>query len=168
MDQINLEIYSPFDALTKNFDNDVDWESFSARLSALPQSTQNIIFDTSTMEFFMDLAETYSLDANQSELLSKITGNTILGNIFVGDMMNEIAQKLGLNQRVAQQVRIQIINELFAPAIEDIKKIQKEKFPNRISSQNQTPQSAIPQRPSIFRPPNINENNIIDLRNQNK
>ena len=160
-------IYDPYEVISENLkDSDEAWQDFGFKISKMPMSLRNILFDASTIEFFMELSDKYRLTSNQSRSLSEIVGKILLSDIFIGDIVDVVISKLGIDQNIATDISSKIITELFAPAIEDIKKIQREKFPNRISSQNPPARPVISPRQNTALHSDINENNIVDLRNK--
>ena len=62
----------------------------------------------------------------------------------------------------ANQIAQKIVTELFVPAIEDIKNMQREKFKDRIA-QNRSNQSQQSSQNT-----NAEQSNVIDLRKQNQ
>lgn len=158
MNYPNSENYSPFEVLTENFgQSETTWDNFSYKISSTPLTIQDLILGVSAEEFILDITQQLNLQEYQSKNLALIVGEVILGDLFAGDMAQTISEKLGIDLQTAQQIRDKIVKELFAPAIEDIKKIQREKFPDR------TKQGTPPQ-PQTTSP--VNQSNVIDLRNQ--
>ena len=76
-------------------------------------------------------------------------------------------QKLNIDLQTAQQMSSKIINELFAPAIEDIKNAAG-KFPDRVgqggASATRPTMPQPPPPPQMKNAPPINQGNVIDLR----
>jgi|SRR3989338_9023885 len=122
----------------------------------LPGSIQQILFSASTPYFLEALCKTYGLSKDQSADLSRIIRDTILGNSHVGDMASVVSTRLSLDQNNASQIYNRIVNELFAPAKEDIEKMHGEKFPEANQNRGLSPR------------PDVNQNNIIDLRNRSQ
>ena len=97
--------------------------------------------------------------------LTRIVRDVLLGDLFIGDTSATISQKLNMDPQTAQQIRDKIVKELFAPAIEDIKKIQREKFPDRVAQRNTSTMLQPPKPPEIKTTMAVNQSNVIDLRN---
>lgn len=142
------------------------FEEYRKKVLSLPVSVRDIMMDISTAEFIEErLGPTFNLNLEQKTWITRIIRDVLFGDIFIGDMTTIISKKLNTDSQVAQQITIKILNELFASAIEDIKKIQRDRFASRIgpvSPASQTPRNSVP--PTQV----VNENNIIDLRNQNQ
>ena len=128
------------------------------RVLSLPESAQNIMVDLSTAEFIEEnLGQAFGLSADQKTELTRIIRDILLADAFLGDFPALVSSKLGVEMNTANQIAQKIVAELFVPAIEDIKNIQREKFKDRIAQakSNQTQQL----------PPNTEQGNVINLRN---
>lgn len=131
------------------------------RVLSLPKLIQNISTDPSTAEFIEEgLGQTYELNAEQKAELTRIIRDILLADVFLGDFPMIISQKLNIDTGTASQIAQKIVNELFAPAVEDIKKMQRERFADRIaqtrtSQPQQTPQNT-----------DTEQGNVINLRNR--
>ena len=101
----------------------------------------------------------FGLTIDQKASLVRIIRGILLADEFLGDFPSLISSRLGVEMNTANQIAQKIVNELFAPAMEDIKNMQRGKFRDRIaqtrSSQTQQP------------PPNVStEGNVINLRHK--
>lgn len=144
----------------KNRDN---IESYMNRVRNLPESIKQTLTDSATADYIIEtIAPHFSLEEEQVTELTRIIRDILLGDLFIGDMSTNISQKLNVDQQVTQQIQEKMINDLFANAIEDIKKIQREKFPDRVGQRSGT---SSPQPPNMKNIPPVNQSNIIDLRN---
>ncbi len=142
-----------------------DLEEFISRTLALPQILGRILTNFSTAEFIEDkLGTVFGLTGNQKKEIARIVRDVILADIYIGDMPAQISSKLGVDQNTATEIARAIVSQLFAPVIEDIKKLQLQKF-------GKLPGSSAPQQPSVPRPVPGAElpetgGNIIDLRSK--
>ena len=152
---MNTNIYSPYYV---DSDNQRDLDILLERTFSLGDSSRHVLLSADTPCFIQTLGLIFDLSENQSSNLSRIVRDIILGDTFIGNMTTEIEKRLNLPPETAQQIRNKIINELFAPAIEDIKKVQREKFANKIGNQLQTP---APKPPT-----DINPGNVVNLRDK--
>lgn len=159
-------------------------EKYMERVSALPALIQKIMRDFSTAEFIEEkLGPQFGLSPDQKGNLVMLLGGILLADVFVGDMVWEIQNRLQIDQNTATQIASTIVSELFAPALEEIKQVHRQKFEDRATSPkppSQVQQSAPqPQRPSQPPPPkrtfsnpaaslDINKNNVLDLRNKDQ
>lgn len=162
-----MNIYSPYEIdIEKLSSVPAEWEVFTQKFVGLPGNVKEMMLLIAP-GFIWTLAQEQNLVDSQSADISRIVRDIILGDLFAGDMTRTISDKLGTDQQTAQQIRDKIVKELFAPTIEDIKKIQREKFPERVGqgSANAMPQPPTP--PQIKNAPPVNQSNVINLRNQN-
>lgn len=165
---MNFDYYSPFRVDAKN-SSETSWESFLQKVNNISISTKNILTAEDTVEFVITLAEDFELTDEQSVNLSRIIRDILIGDLVINDLTITIGQKLMLDQDTAKQIGDTIINNLLAPVVEDIKSLQTQRFTEKISqptvpSEPQMPK--IPNRPDLKIEPNINRNNVIDLRNK--
>lgn len=148
--------------------NSNDLEGFISRTLALPQILGRILTNFSTAEFIEEkLGVVFGLNTNQKKEIARIIRDVILADIYIGDMPAQISSKLGVDQSMATEIARAIVSQLFAPVIEDIKKLQLQKF-------GKLPNSSTPQPPQQARPPQHipgeelpeTGGNIIDLRSK--
>jgi len=136
-----------------------NWDVFANKFIPLPINIKNVMISLETAYYLEFLSKKLGLNQNQSSDLSRIVRDILLADEFLGDLPVLISSKLGVNMNIASQIAGKILSVLFAPAIEDIKNMQREKFKNRITQArgNQTQQP----------PPSVStEGNVINLRNK--
>lgn len=153
-------IYSPYfiDSLEMTKDKQ-SWDIFANKFISLPEKIKDAMLASEIVE---SVALNLSLTESQSADLSRLIRDVLLGDLFIGDMITKISENLNVDQATAQQIQSKVLNGLFAPAIEDIKKIQREKFPDRIGQGSGIPQPPLP--PQMKNGPNVNQSNVINLR----
>src|SRR3989344_6811428 len=132
-----------------------DWDIFANKFIKLPLKVKDVMTSATTDYYLEFLSKKVGLDQNQSSDLSRIVRDVLLADAFLGDFPALISSKLGVDMNTANQIAQKIVAELFVPAIEDIKNIQREKFKDRIAQakSNQTQQL----------PPNTEQGNVINL-----
>lgn len=129
------------------------------RSLSLPEPIKNTLVDLSTAEFIEEnLGPAFELSAEQKANVTRIIRDVLLGDISINEMAGKISEKLGIDPTTAYQIQGKIVNELFGSVIEDIKKMQKEKFP-----QSSQPRYISP--PPRNQTPPANPGNVVDLRN---
>lgn len=134
--------------------------NYSKVVLSLPESIKKILMDYSTAEFIEEnLGPNFNLTPEQKVEITRIIRDVLLGDLFIGDMIQKISDRMNLAPDEAKKIGNLIVSELFRPAIEDIKKIQAERFPEEINR----PTS---EKPDLKIEPDINKNNIVDLRNK--
>lgn len=158
----NVDLFLP---KPKNF-----FTEYTTRVLSLPESLKNILMDSSTAEFIEEnLGPAFDLTPDQKTEITRIIRDIILGDVSLNSMPSLVSSKLVVDQNTSTQITNKVVNDLFGPAIEDIKKLQAERFQGRtnkpnISQEYQSPKT--PERPDLKIDPSINKNNIVDLRNR--
>ncbi|MDO8686678.1 MAG: hypothetical protein Q7K11_00515 [Candidatus Berkelbacteria bacterium] len=150
----------------KNF-----FAEYTMKVLSLPESIKNILMDSSTAEFIEEnLGPNFNLTPEQKTEITRIIRDVLLGDASLTSMPSLISSKLNTDQNTSVQIANKIVNDLFGSAIEDIKKLQADSFPEKITSRPvmpprpQTPR--IPEKPDLKIEPDINRNNVVDLRNK--
>ncbi len=158
----NVDLFLP---KSKNF-----FTEYTTRVLSLPEPVRNVLMDFSTAEFIEEtLRPNFNLTTEQITEVTRVIRDVLLGDVSLNSMPDLISSKLNTNQDISVQIANKIINGLFSPAIEDITKLQTQKFPEKIGKPNMPlrPQAPrIPERPDLKIEPDINRGNIIDLRNK--
>lgn len=169
-----FDLYSPFRIDSQTTDS-LEWDKFLKKINGVPVLIRNLITSADTVEFLIIISEQFDLSAEESASLARIIRDVLLADIFLGDFPMLISQKLGVDGETANQIAQKIVSELFAPAIEDIKNTQREKFADRIAQSRggQPPPGAPPVAPSPRRPAGfvrpderVQGGNVVDLRNR--
>ncbi|MBP9822207.1 MAG: hypothetical protein KBC81_02045 [Candidatus Pacebacteria bacterium] len=139
-------------------------ETYMNEVRKSPPAVLGIMTDEKTADFLEDaLGPAFGLTEPAIEEITRILKDTLLGNSFVGDLSNDIKHKLNIEEYLAQQIKDKIVKELLAPAAEDIKKIHREKFPDRIKKGSEP---VPPSPPQQTQPTQVSDSNVINLRNQ--
>ena len=158
--------FSPF-FIDSTLMSDLDWDKLQDKIDKLPIVLGNILTSYKTSEFIEMLAQKYVQLGVQWSDIARSVRDVVLADIYIGDMPAQISSKLGVDQNTALEIARAIVSQLFAPVIEDIKKLQLQKF-------GKLPGSSAPQQSPQARPPQHipgeelpeTGGNIIDLRNQ--
>ena len=168
---------------------------YLTRVKSLPAPVQSILKNFSTAQWIEDkLGGDFVLSPGQKVGIRRIICVTLLGDLYMGDIAAVLQNEYQVDPHMAQEIYQRIVYQLFTPAVEDIKKIQREKFATRLNPatppkiqrveglyQQTTPgATAQPPQPSAYRPaalppktfvmppgtPTVNPENIVDLRNK--
>lgn len=145
----------------------LSFEKYLDKVSALPKSIKSILIGFGSAEFIEEkIVPKFNLNTTQKLNLGGIIRDILILDLFLGDLVTEISSELEIDQQKAKEIANDIVSQLFSPAIEEIKVLQKQKFANRLSGtpSNQTinlrpqgapapgPQSSPIPRPEISRP----------------
>lgn len=136
-----------------------DWDVFANKFIKLPVNIKGVMISAETADYLEFLSKKLGLGQNQSSDLSRIVRDILLTDKFLGDFPILISSGLRVDMKIANQIVQKIINELFAPAIEDIKNTQREKFKDRIAQARNSQTQQLP--PSVGA-----EGNVINLRDK--
>src|SRR3989344_7242464 len=75
---------------SKNF-----FTEYTARVLSLPESIKNILMDSSTAEFIEEkLGPNFNLTSGQRTEITRIIRDVLLGDMFIGEMSQNISAKL--------------------------------------------------------------------------
>ncbi len=156
---MDRSIYNPFDVdMASILEDDPRWSVFQSSYSVLPENIKDILVLEPTTMYLYGLSLQYGLNEDQSANISRIIRDILLVQAPIINMPQMISNKLGLDIEQSKQIANKIVSELFAPAIEDIKKMQREKFGQKPTQPRQTQPQAN----------QINQNNIINLKDKNR
>ena len=156
---------------------DLDWERLQNKIDQLPPTLVNLLTDNKTSQFVETLAQKYIQLSVQGPDVARLIRDVVIGDIFIGDMPKEISNRLGVDQALAREVANLIVSQIFTPVLEDIKKVQAEKFPGRLPAKPQrkdigsrvqdTGEQTHQQHTGHYQGEELPESggNIIDLRN---
>jgi hypothetical protein len=159
------KIYDPVEVDDEYFSaNEEEQEAFYSKVKTLPSRVIDILFGLDTADIIKKICTAANLNTQQSAELSRLIRKVLIADIYIGDMPAQISLKLGVDQNTALEIARTIVSQLFAPAIEDIKKLQLQKFgklpgqsiPQQVKPPQQIPGEDLPETGG----------NIIDLRNQ--
>lgn len=160
----DINIFSPFDVEFGN--TQFNWEEFLEKYYASPKSVRDIIFNTATTVFLKEqIAVRYALSLDQSQALSRAVRDVLLANFYWGDLAVKLAEQLKINEGQAKEITAALIEKLFSPALEDIEKMQKEKFKKSLLESSRQPNPSLPAATPAS--PLANPYNILDLRAKN-
>lgn len=157
-------IYDPIEVDSDYFiTHESEQNELYAKIKAVPESVSVILFWEDTPEMIEKICQSFQLNDKQSGDLSRLIRKILVAETYLGDIVSEITNKLPVGQNIAKDIANKVINDLFAPALEDIKKLHIEKFPGKQFNQPSTP--IVPPKPTpTTENKNVNPNNVLDLR----
>lgn len=168
---ISYELYLQFSPYFSQQDIEKKEEraEFLKLFNSLPQTVKGLLVSMDTTEKIINIGKTFGLDEFDTEGLAFAVRKIATGETFIGDGVELIANETGLPPERAKNLLGLIANEIFSHAMENIKKIQTAKFPQRVGAvpapiQTQVKSNLTPaRRPELSQDPNPN---VIDLRNK--
>jgi hypothetical protein len=144
---------------------DLAWEKLQDKIDRVPAGLANMLTNSKTSEFIEMLTQKYIQLSVQGPDVARIIRDVVIADIYIGDMPAQISSKLGVDQNTALEIARTIVSQLFAPVIDDIKKLQLQKF-GKLPGLNQQ-QPTMPQKvPGEDLPES--GGNIINLRQNSK
>lgn len=123
---------------------------FFERYQKLPELVKDFMTSPKAADYLWTLGQNNNFTDDQITIMARKVREVVVGKIPLESFASEIARELPCDQNYAAELVRFITNDLFAPVMEDIKKIQREMAPP-------------PPTPPISSQ-ETNKNNIIDLR----
>jgi len=146
----------------------LDQESGQFRVSyfeqldtTLPKPLRTFLLAPETAEQIVQVATSFGLHENQMGALARIVRQIVTGHLFIKDLPAALIKNLVLEKEGATAITAEIIKTLFASVLDDIKRVQQERFADRLhelAQQKNKNTAAPPLRQGT------NPHNIIDLR----
>lgn len=138
-----------------------DRSGFLKLFQTLSKLVKELLVSMETSEKIINIGKTFGLDEFDTEALSFVVRKIVTGEVFIGYGAEFVAREVGLPPERSKSLLSLLVNEIFAPALEDIKEIQTAKFSQqfRVSAQSKTPTKRL-------EPPQTSNDNVINLRNR--
>lgn len=145
--------------------SDLDWERLNMKIDKLPQTLADFLVDAGIPEFIDLLTQKYIRLSVRGPDVARLIRDVVIGDIFIGDMPQELSRRLGIDPATAREIANQIVSQLFTPILEDLKKVHNERYPGRLPTKAAT---TLPQEPRHYQGEDLPESggNIIDLRSR--
>lgn len=171
---ITYEQYLRFNPyfVQQEFEDPQQRQMFLKLFDKLPAKIKELLTSLQVTEKVMSAGVTFKLDDLDTEALSLIVRKLVSGEEFIGDGVALMVNETGLSSERARNLLGTVINEIFASAIEDVKKVQASRFPGKIgpvSASSPAKQTQIRQDPvtrNSMEPPQPANSNVINLRNR--
>lgn len=116
-----------FDDLNSN-----EHKVFLGFYSNLTLNLKTFFAASQTANVIYSIGREYNLGDNKISKIGATIRELLVGNIFIKDFPNAISLKLGIDDIKAGEITNKIISQSFGPIIEDVKRIQRSKFPDKI------------------------------------
>lgn len=133
-------------------------EQFYAAVKNLPDSIVDILFgEEETSGVIKQIAEQHQLNPNQSAELSRLIRKVLVAEFYLVEIVNQMKAKLSIDEVKAKSIAGALVEKLFTPALEDIKKIHTEKFGKKETPPPKPPMPAasVPPPPTPIMPPSV-------------
>ena len=125
-------IASPLFAGFNDFGN-VDRKLFLSEYVNMSSSLKNYFASTETAANIATVGLNYQFDDSQVSRIATAIRELLTGKTFIKDFPMAISSKLGIDDIKAGEIANKITSQSFGPIIEDVKRIQRSKFPDKIS-----------------------------------
>ena len=146
-----------------------DLDGYIKRTLSLPEEIGNVFFAYATAEFVEDkLGTSLNLSREQKDNITRIIRDICLGDLYIGNIVLETQKRLSVQPSQAQLIAANVVSQLLMPALEDIKKMESEKFtatpptPPAPTASKPVAKAASVEFDEDYVPP------VIDLRNRDK
>ena len=114
---------------------------------------RNYLTSGDTVELIFSIGKEYNFEDGKISQLSMLVRELLVGKIFIKDFPTTISSKLGIDDIKAGEIANKIISKSFGPIIEDVKRIQRSKFPDKIAQIQKESQPAGLTQPGARREP---------------
>ncbi len=131
IDEAEYFLASPYFAGFGDFESP-DRFSFIDSFADLPIALKSFLSSPKTAGSIYSMAFENDLGEIEASDIASLIRDVVVGNVFVKDFPLLLASKLGIDEARASTIANKIASELFAPIIESIKMIQKQKFSDKI------------------------------------
>jgi len=141
--------------------------SFNSQKPELIKNILAFLLSEETDNFTYSLSEKYNLVEKETTRLCEIIGEVFLGDAALGNFKSLLAESVSHDAETLENILKDISMTLVAPIIDDLRKIQEERGPSSLvgnSANNLTRQ--FPSQSPINNNSQINQNNIVDLRDK--
>ena len=134
-----LNTYDPYNAYVNLFLNDhFRYNRLHDKLKGLPNNFSDFLFDLKTAEFIKGrIAVPFNLNQERAQELAIIVLELITADWYLGDIVNQIRERGGVEEQKAKTIAGLIVTQLFAPILEELKKMHIEKFAKNLPKPNQ-------------------------------
>lgn len=112
--------------------NSSEHKIFLGSYSNLAPVLKNFLAAGQTASAIYNIGKEYDLGDGKISKIGATIRNLALGNIFIKDLPMVISSSLGIDDTKAGEISNKIISKSFGPIMEDFKRIQRSKFPEKI------------------------------------
>lgn len=130
--------------------NSPDRLYFLDYINSASPALKNYLTSADTVEVIFSTGKEHDLEDHQITDLGILIRELLTGKVFIQEFPTTMALKLNIADNIAGEIANKLISQSFVPIIEDIKRLQRSKFPDKIQQlqkQSQQPQ-ILTQQPS--------------------
>ena len=152
------QIYDPYEAYMRQvIDDHFKYTQLNDKLVSLPDSLLDFVFSPEPAEFIKDrVAVSLNLNEKQTMEVAKIILEIVVTDLYLGNVVEALKERIGIDEQKAKTIAGLIVAELFAPILDELKKMHIEKFAKNIPRQTQSVQNQSNQE---------YDDRVIDLKN---
>jgi hypothetical protein len=172
----DLENYLQFSPFYAGFE--LERESlrgkFLSGFQTLPAALKDFLSSAKTADMILNFGRQNNLADHQISSVAAVIRYLLIGQIYIGDLPKTLAYVMQMNDALAIELSRKIVRDILAPVIDDLKKVQLQKFGklpglSQQPSQNFAPQNLGGQAPQHIPGEELPETggNILDLRKTN-
>lgn len=123
-------IYDPMAVDWDKFSENKElWAIFFEQFQSLPEILKNILLDLKTQIILRNIQAQFQLQGNQVINLSRLIRQIVITQIYLGNFVQEIKNKLEVDSVESREIANYILLNLFSKeAIEELKKLHIAKF----------------------------------------
>ena len=123
---------SPYFAGFDNYDGS-ERKIFLSSFRSFSPSLREFLSSDTTASTIFTVGQSYDLGDDQIFILAKSVRELVTGSLFIKDFPITLSSKLGIDDIKAGEIANKIVSGSFGPILEDFKRIQRSKFPDKIS-----------------------------------
>ena len=127
--------------------------AYTQKVAALGEKTRNIMFVSATPDLIERGFADINLSRDQKDNLTRIIRDICLGDLYIGNIVLETQKRLSVQPPQAQLIAANVVSHLLMPALEDIKKMESERFTTSTQTSTSPSPSSGPTTPLTAAPP---------------
>lgn len=126
---------------------------FLENLRIASPALKNYLTSADTVELIFSIGKGYDLQDIQITELGVLVRDLLAGKIFIKDFPATLSSKLGIDDIKAEGIVNKIVSQSFGPIIEDVKRVQRSKFPDKVMAmQKESRPTGLTHTPNEARP----------------